>query len=283
MEAEKMAGNIGIKLTLNDGNKMPQFGLGCFRSVGETGVNAVKWAAEAGYRHFDTATRYENERDTGRGIRECGVAREELFVVSKIWPTKFNDPQVAIEFSLKELDVGYIDAYLLHWPGTNRELRLKAWEQMLNYRQKGLIKSLGVSNFQKDHLEDLINEFDVVPVCNQIELHPWYQERELSAFCREKGIQVTAWGPIFRGHIDEEPLMFELAEKYGKSPVQVTLRWHVQKGNIVIPKSSNRGRIFENADIFNFTLLPEDMEKIDNLDCGKNFGDDPYTFEGIGF
>ena len=278
-----MAENIASRVELNDGCSMPQLGLGCFRSVGETGVNAVKWAAEAGYRHFDTATRYENEKDTGRGVRECGIGRGELFVTSKMWQTKFANPKAAIEFSLKELDVGYIDAYLLHWPGIDRDLRFKAWEEMLFYREKGLIKSVGVSNFQIDQLEDLIKEFGVVPVCNQIELHPWYQERELAGFCRDKGIQVASWGPIFRGHIGEVPLMDELGEKYGKSPVQVTIRWHLQHGFVVIPKSSDRGRIFQNADAFDFAISDEDMARIDALECGRNFGDDPYTFDGAGF
>ena len=272
----------GIKdtLSLNNGMKIPQLGFGCFQLADREIEQIIRWATEAGYRYFDAATRYENEKGVGQGLRNCGVPREELFVVSKIWPSCFDEPEKAVEYSLKELDVDYIDSYYLHWPSASEDRRYRAWETLLNYREKGLLKSLGVSNFTEEQLEKLIEKFGVVPVVNQVELHPWYPQTELKKYCREKQIEVTAWGPIFRGYIHEVPLMEELGEKYGKSPVQVTLRWHLQHGNIVIPKSSRKERIWENAQLYDFELSQEDMERIDRLENGRHFGSDPNTNNG---
>ena len=274
---------IGMPFTLNNQVVMPSLGLGCYKAHGDEIYQAVRWAIEAGYRMVDTASRYENEEAVGRGVRESGVPREDLFVVSKLWPTRFDKPAAGIDFSLRELNTDYMDLYLLHWPGTDDAARFRAWEALLGAVEQQKIRAIGVSNFQIPHLESLIKEFGVVPAVNQIELHPWYPQRELVQYCREHDIAVTAWGPIFRGHIAEVPLMDELASKYGKSPVQVTLRWHVQHGNIIIPKSSNKARIISNSELFDFELSDEDMRAIDALECGKHFGDDPYTFDGAGF
>lgn len=277
----RMIGDIQDTVLLNNGVRMPGFGLGCFDGTGSAIEDAVVWAAEAGYRMFDTAARYENERDVGRGIRECGVPRERLFVVSKMWQTAFGRPEEAVERSLRELDVGCIDAYLLHWPGTDREKRYRAWEAVLNAVEKGLVRCAGVSNFQREHLEDLISRFGVAPAVNQIELHPWYQERELVKYCRRLGIAVEGWGPIFHGHMAEAaPQFTKLAEKYGRSPVQIVLRWHIQKEHMLIPKSARKERIAENAAIFDFSLDGEDMRSIDALECGRCFGSDPYAYGG---
>lgn len=268
-------------LHLNDGADMPVVGLGCYKALGDDVYHAIRWAVEAGYRHIDTAMRYENEEDVGRAIRECGVPRESLFLVDKLWPSRFAEPEKNIEQTLRALKADYLDAYLLHWPGADESLRLRAWETMLRYQQKGYIRSVGVSNFMIPHLEQLIAASGVVPAVNQIQLHPWYQQRELCDDCRKKGIAVTAWGPIFRGHLNEVPLMTELAEKYQKTPAQITLRWHLQKGFAVIPKSTKEIRIWENIDLFTFSLAAADMERIDALDCGKGIGgNDPYTYDG---
>jgi len=271
------------KIILNNDMQMPQVGFGCFMIENNEMEQIIRWAAEAGYRYFDAATRYENEKGIGRGIKSCGVDREELFIVDKIWPTCYDDPVAAIEYSFRELDVDYIDSYYLHWPSSSKKRRYKAWETILRYMDKGLIKSAGVSNFTQEQLEDLIREFGVVPVVNQIELHPWYPQKELCQYCYSKQIAITAWGPIFRGHISEAPLMYELGEKYNKSPAQITLRWHLQKGNIVIPKSSKQERIVENRDLFDFALSKEDMNLINELECGRHFGSDPNTNDGSNF
>lgn len=271
------------RILLNDGSSIPQLGFGCFQVKDSQMEQIIRWAVEAGYRYFDGATRYENEEAVGRGLRGCGVDRKELYVVSKMWPSSFDEPVKAIEYSLRKLDLGYIDSYYLHWPSSSESRRYKAWETLLDYRRKGLVRSVGVSNFTAEHLEGLIREYGVVPVVNQIELHPWYPQRELTKYCRSRGIAVTAWGPIFRGHIGEVPLMEELAEKYGKSAVQVTLRWHIQHGNIVIPKSSKKERIDANSMLYDFELTEEDMKKIDKLECGRHFGSDPATNDGANF
>jgi 2,5-diketo-D-gluconate reductase A len=270
-------------LLLNNGIKIPQLGFGCFLVEDAEIDRVIRWAADAGYRYFDAATRYENERGVGRGLRSCGVPREELFVVSKMWPSSFDDPEHAIDFSLKELDIEYIDSYYLHWPSSSEDRRYRAWETLLNYLDKGRIRSVGVSNFTKEQLQKLIDKFGVTPVIDQVELHPWYQQRELCDYSRSHNIAMTAWAPIFRGHIDEVPLMAELGEKYGKSPVQVTLRWHLQHDNIVIPKSSKKDRIEANAQLYDFEISEEDMRRIDALECGRHFGSDPNTNDGANF
>lgn len=270
-------------IELNNGMKIPQLGFGCFQLANDKIEQVIRWAAEAGYRYFDAATRYENEKGVGYGLRNCGVPREQLFVVSKIWPSCFDKPERAIEYSLKQLNVEYIDSYFLHWPSSSEDRRYRAWEALLNYREKGLLKSVGVSNFTQNQLERLIDKFGVTPVINQIELHPWYLQTELADYCRKNQIAVTAWGPIFRGHIKEVPLMGELGEKYGKTPVQITLRWHLQHGNIVIPKSSKQERIADNARLYDFELTDEDMTRIDALENGRHFGSDPTTNDGENF
>lgn len=275
--------NKSDTILLNDGSRIPMLGFGCFEIEDAVMDDVIRWATEAGYRYFDAATRYENEKSIGRGVRGCGIPREELYIVSKIWPSCYDEPERAIEYSLRALNLGYIDSYYLHWPSSSKMRRYQAWETLLRYREKGLIRSVGVSNFTQAQLEELTAEFGVVPVVNQIELHPWYQQTALCKWCRSQGIALTAWGPIFRGHIREVPLMAQLGEKYGKSPAQITLRWHLQRGHIVIPKSSNRKRIFENAELYDFSLGQEDMDLIGLLECGRHFGGDPNTNDGENF
>lgn len=278
-----MSGDIKDTIILNNGVKMPQFGLGCYKSTGNTGYNAVRWALEAGYSMVDTAVRYENEAEIGRAVRDCATAREDIFIVSKLWPTQFHEPVRGIDYSLHELNTDYLDLYLLHWPGTNETARLRAWEALLDAQAKNKIRAVGVSNFTIAQIRQLIDQFRIEPAVNQVELHPWYPQDELRAFCSEHQIALEAWGPIFRGHIDEVPLMKKIGQKYGKSPVQVTIRWHIQKGNIVIPKSSNQERIKENSDIFDFSLTPTDMQEIGALASGRHFGIDAETYSGDDF
>lgn len=267
-------------VTLKDGAKIPCFGYGCWRTNGEQTYNGVRFALDVGYRLIDTAARYENESDVGRAVKESGVSRESIFLVSKIWPSSFENPMYAIDESLRKLGVDYIDGFLMHWPGTNETLRYRAWEAMLNAREQKKLISVGVSNFQQSHLDDIIDKFGVTPAVNQIELHPRKMQKELTEHCKSLGMAVMAWGPIFHGHIDEVELIKQLSQKYGKSPAQITLRWHLQHEYIAIPKSSKQQRIAENASIFDFTISAQDMSAIDALDCGQGYANDPNKYDG---
>ena len=273
--------DIAEPVSLNDGTAMPGYGFGCYAAHGEEIINAIRWAVRDGYRYIDSAAMYGNEAEVGEAIRTCGVQREDLFISSKIWPTRFDDPDASLAQSLRDLGIDALDCCLLHWPGTDRKQRLSAYEKLLRRREEGFVRRIGVSNFQIEHLEEIRSAFGRFPVLNQIELHPLYQERALCAYCRENGIRLVAWGPLFRGKLMQHPAIVEIAAAHGKTPGQVILRWHIQKGHIAIPKSSNESRIHENGDVFSFILTPDDMDRIDALDCGEHIGDDPYTFTGI--
>ena len=272
---------ISERVALNDGTSMPGYGFGCYAAHGDEIVRAVRWAVRDGYRYIDSAAMYGNEAEIGDALRGCGVPRDELFLSSKIWPTRFDDPDASLAESLRNLRLDALDCCLLHWPGTDRDKRLHAYETLLKRREDGLIKRIGVSNFRIAHLEELHRVFGAFPALNQIELHPFYQERELCAYCRTKGIRLVAWGPLFRGKLMQHPAIAELAAAYGKTPGQIILRWQIQKDHIAIPKSSNEARIRENGEVFSFALPQEDMARIDDLDCGEHIGDDPDTFTGI--
>lgn len=263
---------------LKDGNCVPLIGLGCYKVPPEVTYQTVSWAIDSGYRHIDTAALYNNEHEVGKAVRDSDEKREKITVASKLWPSSFAEAEKGIELSLKKLNIDYIDVYMLHWPGLDEGLRFKAWEAMLRYKEKGYIKSIGVSNFYRKHLESIQKEFGDFPMLNQVELHPWSQKRELSCFCKQNEIALNAWGPIFRGHISEVPLLEELSVKYEKTPVQVTIRWHLQHNNILVPKSSNKERIHQNAQVFDFKLDEADMKKIDDLECGRQFARDPDTY-----
>jgi 2,5-diketo-D-gluconate reductase A len=259
------------KITLNCGVEIPEFGLGVFRSqLGSETSNAVKWALQAGYRHIDTAMMYRNEADVARGVRESGVARDEIFITSKLAVQSIADRKFAegVKSSLKALDTDYIDLYLLHWPVTNFA---DAWRTLTDYRDKGSLRAIGVSNFQIRHLERLEKEGLALPAVNQIELHPSFQERELKAYCEERGIRIEAWSPL--GGADflliDRPEIQKIAKKYSKTGAQVLIRWHLDVGNIVIPKSVKQHRIVENADVFDFNLDAEDLAAIAKMDTGK--------------
>lgn len=269
-------------IKLINGISVPVVGLGLYKSAPERDetYNAVRYALDIGYRHIDTATFYRNESEAGRALRGSGVPREDVFITTKLWVGDFGRAREAFEKSLRQLNVEYIDAYLFHWPGTDVGLRYKVWEMMLTEQEKGRIRCAAVSNFLPDHLEDLIGRFGVVPPMNQIEQHPWRQQRDNVAYCRQKGIEIVSWGPIFHGHLTEEPLMEEIGAKYGVSPARATLRWHLQKGFVIIPKSVHKERIAENARIFDFALSDEDMRRIDALDGKKRFAWDENTFNG---
>ena len=267
-------------ITMRNGTKVPMLGLGCYKSEEQEGVEAVKSAIEIGYRHIDTANFYENEKYVGRGIRESGIDRETLFVVSKIWPTSFKTPEVAIEYSMRALNIDYIDMYLLHWPSQNEYARNHAFETLLKYKEKGYFKEVGVSNFKKEHLEKLKETFGFYPMMNQIEISPWLQKKEDYAFCQENDIVMTACVPFAKGNILNDPKLVEIAEKHGKNVGQVILRWNIQRGNCVIPKSSKPHRIADNFNIFDFELDADDMAVIGTMENGNSYCSDSSVFTG---
>ncbi|CAH1057688.1 aldo/keto reductase [Paenibacillus pseudetheri] len=264
--------------TLNDGVSIPWLGLGVWQSKdGEEVIHAVKTAVEVGYRSIDTAAAYNNEEGVGQAIRECGVARDELFITTKVWnPDQgYESTLKAFEVSRRKLGLDYIDLYLIHWPvvGKYRE----TWKALIHLQEEGLIKSIGVSNFQIHHLKEIIEDTGVVPVVNQVEFHPLLTQRELLKYANEQGIQLEAWSPLMQGNLDL-PLLKELAGKYDKTPAQIVLRWDLQQGVITIPKSVHADRIRENAGFFDFTLSDEDVKAIEDLNRDHRFGPDPDNF-----
>ncbi|WP_289847759.1 aldo/keto reductase [Arenibacter algicola] len=266
--------------TLNNGVEMPYFGLGVYLSEdGKEVTNAVKWALQDGYRHIDTASIYGNEEGVGIGIRESGVDRKDIFVVSKVWNSDqgYESTIKAYESSLKRLNLDYLDLYLVHWPVKGKYK--DTWRAMeYLYKHKG-VRAIGVSNFMQHHLEDLMTSSEIVPMVNQMEFHPYLVQQGLIDFCNKNTIQYEAWSPLMQGHIFELDIMKDLAAKYKKTIAQIVLRWDLQKGVITIPKSSKKDRIRANADIFDFELAPEDVKKLEQLDRGKRFGPDPDNFD----
>lgn len=271
-----------MKLIMNNGLEIPMLGLGCFKSE-DTAV-AVETALSVGYRHIDTANFYENEVLVGEGIRQSIknsiVSRDDVFVVSKIWPTSFNNPEKAIEYSLKSLNIEHIDAYLLHWPGLDKDARYKTWECLLKYKEKGFFKSIGVSNFKKEHLEDIIEQFGIVPALNEIEISPWLQKRKDFEYCKENQIIMSASVPFAKGNILSDEQLTKIGQKYGKDVGQVIIRWNLQKGNCVIPKSSKPKRIESNFNVFDFELSKEDMYVLNSMENGNSYCSDSSIFDG---
>ncbi|WP_339319157.1 aldo/keto reductase [Paenibacillus sp. FSL R10-2734] len=264
--------------TLNDGVTIPWLGLGVWQSKdGEEVIHAVKTAVEVGYRSIDTAAAYNNEEGVGQAIRECGVARDELFITTKVWNADqgYESTLKAFEVSRRKLGLDYIDLYLIHWPVVGKYK--ETWKALIHLQKEGLVKSIGVSNFQIHHLKDIIEDTGVVPVVNQVEFHPLLTQRELLKYANEQGIQLEAWSPLMQGNLDL-PLLKELSEKYGKTPAQIVLRWDLQQGVITIPKSVHADRIKENAGFFDFTLSDEDVKAIEDLNKDHRFGPDPDNF-----
>jgi 2,5-diketo-D-gluconate reductase A len=267
-------------ITLSDSHTIPQLGFGVFEVPPEQTVDAAVHALRTGYRHIDTAALYGNEAEVAEAIKRAGLDRDEVFVTTKVW----NDDQGrdrtrrALERSLKQLGFDHVDLYLIHWPAPSQELYVETWETLIELRDEGRTRSIGVSNFQVDHLERIIDATDIVPVLNQVELHPRLQLPELRSFHAERGIATEAWSPLGRGQILNDPVINELAESIGRTPAQVVLRWHVQLGNIVIPRSVTPSRIEENFQIFDFELDDDALQAIEQLDEGERIGPDPATF-----
>jgi diketogulonate reductase-like aldo/keto reductase len=273
--------DISATITLNNGIPMPRFGLGVLHIAdGSDAANAVVTAIEAGYRLIDTASIYHNEAGVGKALREAGVPREDIFLTTKVWNADqgYEPAKQAFQSSLERLGVDYVDLYLIHWPGPDPERMLDTWRALESIYAGGKARAIGLSNFQVPHLEQLLEHVEIMPAVNQVEIHPHLQQSELVEYCQENGIQVEAWRPIMKGEVMGIPEMTEIGQKYGKNPVQVTLRWLLQRDLIVIPKSENPLRIRENADIFDFELTHEEIEQIKALDQDRRLGPDPFTF-----
>lgn len=265
-------------ITLNDGNEIPQLGLGVFKVSDEEVRTAARHALEKGYRAFDTAAYYCNEQSLGEVLRESSVKREELFITSKVWNSDqgYKKTITAFEESLTNLGLDYIDLYLVHWPCPDFDLYIETYKALEEMQRQGKVKSIGVSNFHIKHLERLLKECDVKPVVNQVECHPYFQQQELKAFCKQHDIRVEAWAPLMQGGAAlEDAVILEIAESHGKTAAQVILRWHLQEGTIIIPKSVTPKRIEENINVFDFELSAADMERIASLDRGDRKGADP--------
>lgn len=279
-----MTQHVQSKTRLNNGIEMPWLGLGVFKvEEGSELVEAVKAAVKHGYRSIDTAAVYANETSVGQGIREAladnGLKREDLFVTSKVWNADlgYESTIAAYETSLKKLGLDYLDLYLIHWPVAGKYK--EAWRAMERLYKDGRVKSIGVSNFQVHHLEDLMKDAEIVPVINQVEFHPMLTQKELRDFTKQHNIQLEAWSPLMQGELLNHPLLKEIAEKYGKSIAQVILRWDLQHGVVTIPKSTKEHRIVENASLFDFELYQEDMDRIDGLNENRRVGPDPDNFD----
>ena len=261
------------------GVRMPELGLGVWQVPDGEAEAAVRTAIEAGYRSIDTAAIYKNEKGTGDGIREGGVARHEIFLTTKLWNDRQDDARAALAESLEKLGVDRVDLYLIHWPAPKSDRFVDAWRTMITLRDEGLTRAIGVSNFKIPHLQRIIDETGVMPAINQVELHPFLQQHELRAFHRENGITTEAWSPIGQGKgLLDDPAIRQLADAKGRTAAQVVLRWHLQHGNVVIPKSVTPSRIRENIQVFDFELDHAEMATIDRLDRKQRLGPDPDVF-----
>lgn len=260
-------------IDLNDGHRIPQLGFGVFKVDPVHTERIVTQALQAGYRHIDTAAIYGNEEGVGAAIAAAGIPREELFITTKLWNSDqgTDSAHAAIDTSLGKLGLDYVDLYLVHWPAPAKDAYVDSWRALQEIRQQGKARSIGVSNFLPEHLQRVIDT-GVTPAVNQIELHPAYQQRDVVAFCADHGIRIEAWGPLGQGKYDllELPAVTGPAAAHGKTPAQVVLRWHLQQGYIVFPKSSNESRIAENFDILDFELSDDELSAITALDKGAD-------------
>ena len=268
-----------LSLTLNTGDQIPQLGLGVFKVDDDVCEQIVREALEIGYRHIDTAMIYRNEAAVGRAIASSGIARDELFVTTKLWNSDQGATATpeALATSLELLGLEYVDLYLIHWPAPLRDEYVASWLALEELHQQGLVRAIGVSNFEPEHLERVLEEGSIVPAINQVELHPAFQQRKLRAFQEPLGIITEAWGPLGQGkyELSELPGLTEIAEAHGKSIQQIVLRWHLQEGVVVFPKTVRKERMMENLSVFDFELSPEEMTALAAMDADRRVGTHP--------
>lgn len=265
-------------VSLNDGTTIPQLGLGTYRLDDDSAERVVAEALEIGYRHIDTASLYGNEVGVGRAIAASGIPRDELYITTKCWNSEQPEARAALGRSLDRLGLDHVDLYLVHWPAPARGTFVEAWKEFENLKADGLTTSIGVSNFMVEHLDALAAVSDTVPVLNQIELHPLLQQNDLRAIHAERGIATESWGPLGHGKADlvaELPSLSILAERYGKTPAQIVLRWHIQEGLIVFPKTTQRERLIENISVWDFEIAEHDMDEIRGFNRDERIGAHP--------
>ncbi len=270
-------------ITLNNGVEIPQLGFGVFQIEPEKTVDAVRTALDVGYRHIDTAEMYGNEKQVGEGVNGSDIPREQVFITSKLNNGfhAYDDALKATDQTLADLGVDAVDLFLIHWPLPEVGDFVETWKALEKIYADGKARAIGVSNFQKHHLERLFAETEIVPAVNQIEVHPYLTQDDLRAFNADHGIATEAWSPIAQGDVLDDPVLQKIAEEKGKSTAQVTLRWHIQRGDIIFPKSVTRSRVEENFDIFDFELSGDDVAAIDGLNKNKRRGPDPDTFNYV--
>ncbi len=267
-------------VTLHDGVEIPQLGFGVFQIPPEETQAAVEEALAVGYRHVDTAAAYRNEAGVGAAIAASGVDREHVFVTTKLWNSQqgYDSTLAGFEKSLERLGTEYVDLYLIHWPRPERDLFVDTWRAFERIREEGGVRSIGVSNFRVEDLERLGKDAEQLPTVNQIELHPRFQQAELRAWNADQGIATEAWSPLAQGDLLKDGTVETIAAHHDRTPAQAILRWHIQIGNVVIPKSATPERIHENFEIFDFELSEDDMATLERLDTGERIGPDPGTF-----
>jgi 2,5-diketo-D-gluconate reductase A len=274
-------------ITLNDGHKIPQLGFGVFQIPPEDTADAVSQALDVGYRHIDTAEMYRNERGVGQAIRAAGLDRADLFITSKLnnGAHRPDDARRAFDQTLSELGCDYLDLFLIHWPLPTLYDGdyVSTWKTLQEFQRQGRVRSIGVSNFQVAHLQRLDDQADVTPAVNQIELHPYLLNQPVRAFGEKHGIHTEAWSPIAQGAVLDDPVITTIAGRVGRTPAQVVLRWHLQRGSIVFPKSTTPSRVTENFQLFDFELETDDIARIASLDQGETgrTGPDPDTFAHV--
>jgi 2,5-diketo-D-gluconate reductase A len=275
-------------ITLNDGNSIPQVGLGVWQTPQEDTERAVATALDAGYRHIDTAAAYDNEREVGSAVAKSGLPRDDVYLVTKLWNADhgYTSALAAFDASVDRLGFSgsdeYVDLYLIHWPMPAKNAFVDTFKAIAHLRDQGRIRSIGVSNFEPEHLRILVDGTGIVPAVNQIELHPLLQQQELRELHAQLGIATEAWSPLGQGSLLSNPAVTALADAHEKTPAQVLIRWHIQLGNIVIPKSVTPERIVSNFDVFDFELSEKDMASISSLGDGTRLGPDPRTFNFTG-
>ncbi|GAB5430320.1 MAG: aldo/keto reductase [Devosia indica] len=267
-------------VSFNDGRSIPQLGLGVWQTPDDVAVEAVSTALKTGYRHIDTAAVYKNEEGVGKGIVASGIDRGDIFLTTKVWNEDqgFDETLKAMDASLKRLGTDYVDLYLIHWPSAFRGKYIETWKAMIRLREEGKAKSIGVSNFEGSYIDDLIRDTGVTPAINQIQLHPRFQQKAMRDKHAGLGVVTESWSPLGQGQVLADPVIGEIAKRHGKSPAQVIIRWHLDMGLVVIPKSVTPSRIVENFDVFDFALSDEDKAAIAGLDAADGrIGSDPVA------